>query len=156
MRKLFLALAVALLLGGTDAYAQMSKLRCRGFHVHSVVPTGFRSVRATLELELVNQGESFDMEDVRLVLYRSGKPYVTGTCPVIEVDKGSYTAKVVGRFHLADGISVWTILRSLLNIKLEEYTADVSMTALGDHGKTQRFQLDGFSVAKLAKSRNSK
>ena len=146
--------AIALLLGsGAEASAQMSKLRCRGFDVTSVVPTGFRSVRATVELELVNRGDPFDMENVEVTVYREGKPYVTGECPVIEVDTGSYTAKAVGNFHLADGVSLWTVLRNLLNIKLEEYSADVSLTAMGDNGKEQAFQLDGFSVAKMAKSR---
>ncbi len=156
MRKIGLfAVLVMLLLGGCglEASAQMSKLRCRGFDVKSVVPTGFRSVRATIELELVNRGEPFDMEDVEVVVYKEGKPYVMGDCPVIEVDKGTYTAKVVGNFHLADGVSLFGALRSLVNINLAEYSADVSLKALGDNGKEQDFQLDGFSVAKMAKSR---
>ncbi len=155
-RVIILAMIALLLGSGVEASAQMSKLRCRGFDVKSVVPTGFRSVRATVELELVNRGEPFDMENVKVTVYRTGKPYVTGECPVIEVDKGSYTAKVVGNFHLADGVSLWSVLRNLLNVKLEEYSADVSLTALGDNGKEQSFQLDGFSVAKMAKSRKSK
>lgn len=156
--KILLIAAIALLLGTIqfDAQAQMSKLRCRGFDIKSVVPTGFRSVRATIELELVNRGEPFDMEDVEVVVYREGKPYVTGDCPVIEVDKGSYTAKVVGNFHLADGVSLLSALRNLVNVKLEDYSADVSLKALGDNGKEQSFQLDGFSVAKMAKSRKAK
>jgi hypothetical protein len=151
--------AIALLFAsGGEAAAQMSKLRCRGFDVKSVVPTGFRSVRATVELELVNKGKPFEMENVEVVVYRDGKPYVTGGCPLIEVEKGSYTAKLIGNFHLANGVSLWSVFRNLLNIQLEDYSADISLTEKGDNNTAteQSFQLDGVTVAEKAKKWNSK
>ena len=61
--------------------------------------------------------------------------------------------KAVGTFRLAEGVSLFSVLRTMLNINLKEYSADVSLTALGDDGKEQDFMLKGFSVSKLAKSR---
>ena len=150
--KRFLLL-VAFLLAVLPASAQMSMLRFRNFEVKSVMPTGFRTVRATVELELVNPGKEMEMTDVRVNIYRNGNLYVTGTCPSIPVDTGEPLVKAVGVFHLADGISLFSVLRTLLNVNLKEYSADVTLTALGDDGKEQDFMLKGFSVANLARSR---
>ena len=136
------------------ARAQMSQLRFRGFEVKQVVPTGLRSVKATVELEMVNPGgKPFEMTDVNMVIYRNGKPYVKGTCPSIPVDPGTCIVEAVGSFRLAEGVSLWSALRTLLNINIEEYSADVSLTALGDRGYEQPFKLNGFSVESMMKSR---
>ena len=149
-----LLLLAAFLLAVLPASAQMSQLRFRGFEVKSVVPTGFRTVRATVEVELVNGGgKAFEMNDIALTIYRDGKPFVTGECPSIPVEKGDSVVKAVGSFRLADGVSLFSALRSVMNIKLDEYSADVTLTALGDNGHDQDFMLKGFSVAKAAKSR---
>ena len=148
-----LLLLAACLLAVLPASAQMSMLRFRNFEVKSVMPTGFRTVRATVELELVNPGKAMEMTDVKLTVYRNGKTYVTGTCPSIPVDTGEPVVRAVGVFRLADGISLFSVLRTLLNVNLKEYSADVTLTALGDNGKEQDFMLKGFSVANLAKSR---
>ena len=150
--KRFLLL-VAILLAVLPASAQMSMLRFRNFEVKSVMPTGLRTVRATVELELVNPGKEMEMTDVSVNIYRNGKLYVTGTCPSIPVDAGDSVVKAVGTFRLAEGVSLFSVLRTMLNINLKEYSADVSLTALGDDGKEQDFMLKGFSVSKLAKSR---
>ena len=150
--KRFLLLA-AFLLAVLPASAQMSKLRFRDFEVKSVLPTGFRTVRATVELELVNQGEELELTDVDLAIYRNGKPYVTGKCPSIPVDPGDTVVKAVGAFRLADGVSLFSVLRTLLNINLKEYSADISLTAVDSQGREQDFMLKGFSVAKMARSR---
>ena len=147
-------LIVAFLLAVLPASAQMSKLRFHGFEVKSVVPTGFRTLRATVELELVNGGaKEFEMNDIVLTVYRGGKPFVTGKCPSIPVDKGDSVVKAVGNFRLAEGVSLLSALRSVLNINLNDYSADVTLTALGDNGHDQDFMMKGFSVAKAAKSR---
>ena len=152
LRILFLAVALLLLV--LPASAQISQLRFRGFEVKSVVPSGFWSVKATVELRMVNPGgKVFDMKDVNVVIYRNGEPYVTGYCPSIPVAAGESTVKAVGTFRLSDGISLWSVFRTLLNIKIEEYSADVRMTALGDHGYEQPFMLNGFSVGSMMKSR---
>ena len=41
----------------------------------------------------------------------------------------------------------------MLNIKIEEYSADISLTALGDRGYEQQFMLNGFSVESMLKAR---
>ena len=149
-----LLLVLFLLLPMLPAQAQMSQLRFRGFEMKQVVPTGLRSVKATVELDMVNpSGKPFEMKDVDMVIYRNGKPYVKGTCPSIPVDPGSSSVEAVGTFRLADGIGLFSALRTLLNINLEEYSADVSMTALGDRGYQQPFMLNGFSVKSMMKSR---
>ena len=152
--KKVMMLAAAVLLAVLPASAQMSKLRFRGFEVKSVVPIGLRTLRATVEFEMVNSGQKeFEMSDIDLTIYRDGKPFVTGKCPSIPVDKGESTIKAVGTFRLAEGVSLLSALRSVLNIDLKDYAADVTLTALGDNGRDQDFMLKGFSVAKVAKSR---
>ena len=146
-------LIFALLLAALPASAQMSKLRFRDFEVKSVLPTGLRTVRATVELDMANRGKAMELTDVDLTIYRNGKAYVTGTCPSIPVEAGASVVKAVGTFRLAEGVSLFSVLRTMLNINLKEYSADVSLTALGDDGKEQDFMLKGFSVSKLAKSR---
>ena len=140
-------LAVAMALA-VPVWGQMSQLGVRDFEVKSVVPVGLRSVRATVELKMVNPGGvPFEMKDIDLIIYRNGEAYVHGTCPLIPVAPGVSTVKAVGVFRLADGVSLWSAIRSVLNVKLEEYTADISLISLGDWGTEQDFLLRGMSVA---------
>lgn len=155
-RLFILSLLLAALFSGT-AHAQMSTLRFRGFEVKSIVPTGFRSVKATVELLMVNPGtRPFDMKDIQVVIYRNGAPYVTGECPSIPVDSGESAVSAVGTFKLCEGVTLWSVLRTMLSFHLEEFAADVSLSALGDSGQEQPFMLKGFSVQNAVRSRSKK
>ena len=150
-----LALAALLLLLGPmpETWAQMKKLKVKDFTVKSVTPKGLRTVEATVELELVNAGNPLRLQDVDMTVYHGQKPYVTGTCTEIQVPAGTSAQKAHGTFQLSEGVSLWEALRALMDPELREYTADLSLTALGEKGFNQSYNVAGISIAQLAKGK---
>ena len=150
-----LALAVLLLLLGQapETWAQMKKLKVKDFTVKSVTPKGLRTVEATVELELVNAGKPLRLQDVGMTVYREQKPYVIGTCTEIQVPAGTSAQNAHGTFQLSEGVSLWEALRALMDPELHEYTVDLSLTALGEKGLNQSYNVAGISIAQITQGK---
>lgn len=149
---LLLLLSLAFL----PASAQMSRLHFRGFDMKSIAPTGFRSLRATMDLDMNNRGKPFEITDVDIVIYRAGKPYVTGRCPGFPVEASYSVVSATGDFQLCKGVSIWSVLLTLMNLRAEEFTADFSLTAMGDDGREERFSYTGYPMTKAMKKQKPK
>ena len=150
-----LALAVLLLLLGQapETWAQMKKLKVKDFTVKSVTPKGLRTVEATVELELVNAGKPLRLQDVGMTVYHGQKPYVTGICTEIQVPAGTSAQNAHGTFQLSEGVSLWEALRALMDPELREYTADLSLTALGEKGFNQSYNVAGISISQITQGK---
>jgi hypothetical protein len=155
MRYRFILVLAALLLllpAGLSAQGRLEKVWFKNYEVKSVRPTGFRSLRATVELQMKNRGDQdLTIKDVRIVIYRNGQPYVEGTCPPFRVPVSYSSPEAVGSFRLCDGVSLWTVLRILLNINYAEFSADVGLTAVDEDGVEERFFHEGYAADKLIK-----
>ena len=131
----------------------MKRLKIKDFTVKSVTPKGLRTVEATVELELVNAGDPLRLQDVDMTIYREQKPYVIGTCTEIQVPAGTSAQKAHGTFQLSEGVSLWEALRALMDPELREYTADLSLTALGEKGLNQSYNVAGISIAQITQGK---
>lgn len=150
----FALVALLLLLGpAPETWAQMKKVKIKDFTVKSVIPKGLRTVEATVELELVNAGNPIRLQDVDMTVYREQKPYVIGTCTEIQVPAGTSAQKAHGTFQLSEGVSLLEALRALMDPELREYTADLSLTALGEKGFNQSYNVAGISIAQLTQGK---
>lgn len=117
--------------------------KCR---IVSFVPTGLRSVRASVELEAKNDTLAFTLQDVKLLVYRKGQPFVEGVCDEVTVPKGSSKVLVAGEFELCDDVSVWSAVTALRNPDLSEFTGDVDLTIVADRGRKIAWSQQGLSL----------
>ena len=150
----FLVLAALFLLlpAGLSAQGRLEKVWFKKYEVKSVRPTSFRSLRATVELQMKNRGDqALTIKDVQIIIYRNGQPYVEGTCPPFQVPVSYSNPEAAGTFRLCDGVSLWTVLRILLNINYAEFSADVSLTAVDEDGVEEHFFHQGYAAEKLIK-----
>ena len=155
MRYRFLLVLTALFLllpAGLSAQGRLEKVWFKKYEVKSVRPTSFRSLRATVELQMKNRGDqALTIKDVQIIIYRNGQPYVEGTCPPFQVPVSYSNPEAAGTFRLCDGVSLWTVLRILLNINYAEFSADVSLTAVDEDGVEEHFFHQGYAADKLIK-----
>jgi len=150
--KKIASILLLILLTALSAQGQINKVWFKRYEVKSVVPTGFRSIRATVELDLKNRGDqALDVQDVHIVIYRQGKPYVKGTCPSFHIAKGYSKPTAVGTFELCKGVHIWSVLKVLMNLKYEEFSADLTMYAVNEKGEKEPFVSKGYSAQKLIK-----
>ena len=150
----FLVLAALFLLlpAGLSAQGRLDQVWFKKYEVKSVRPTSFRSLRATVELQMKNRGDqALTIKDVQIIIYRNGQPYVEGTCPPFQVPVSYSNPEAAGTFRLCDGVSLWTVLRILLNINYAEFSADVSLTAVDEDGVEEHFFHQGYAADKLIK-----
>ena len=117
--------------------------KCR---IVSMTPTGLRSVRAGIEMEARNDTSAFVLEDVKLTVYRKGKPFVEGFCGEINVPKGKSTVRATGEFELCDDVSVITAVKVLSNPDMSEFTGDVDMTVVNAKGRRIAYSQTGVSI----------
>ena len=117
--------------------------KCR---IVSMTPTGLRSVRAGVEMEARNDTSAFVLEDVKLTIYRKGKPFVEGVCGEIKVPKGSSTVRATGEFELCDDVSLLSAVKVLSNPDMSEFTGDVDMTVVNAKGRRIAYSQTGVSM----------
>ena len=147
------AFILTLLLAVVAAAAPQSKRPAKLDHIKfgkcrivSLTPTGLRSVRAGVELEARNDTSAFVLEDVKLTVYRKGKPFVEGFCGEINVPKGKSTVRATGEFELCDDVSVITAVKVLSNPDMSEFTGDVDMTVVNAKGRRIAYSQTGVSI----------
>ena len=114
--------------------------------VVSFVPTGLRSARASFELEAKNDTSAFTLQDVKLLVYRKGLPFVEGVCNEVTVSKGTSKVQLTGEFDLCDDVSVWSALTALKNPDLSEFTGDIDMTIVSGKGRKIAWSQQGLSL----------
>lgn len=140
----FTALSAAA--GPKDAMKHIKFGKCR---IVSLVPTGLRSVRAGVELETKNDTLAFQLQDVKLMIYRKGEPFVEGVCDEISVPKGPSKVRVTGDFELCDDVSVWSAATALRNADLSEFTGDVDLTVVNAKGRKVAYSQKDVSMGSI-------
>ena len=124
--------------------------KCR---IVSMTPTGLRSVRAGVEMEARNDTSAFVLEDVKLTIYRKGKPFVEGVCGEIKVPKGSSTVRATGEFELCDDVSLLSAVKVLSNPDMSEFTGDVDMTVVNAKGRRIAYSQTGVSMGSFGSAK---
>ena len=147
------AFILTLLLAVVAAAAPQSKRPAKLDHIKfgkcrivSLTPTGLRSVRAGVELEARNDTSAFVLEDVKLTVFRKGKPFVEGVCGEIHVPKGKSTVRATGEFELCEDVSIITAVKVLSNPDMSEFTGDVDMTVVNAKGRRIAYSQTGVSI----------
>ena len=138
--------ALSAVAGPKDAMKHIKFGKCR---IVSLVPTGLRSVRAGVELETKNDTSAFQLQDVKLMIYRKGEPFVEGICDEISVPKGSSKVRVMGDFELCDDVSVWSAATALRNAGFSEFTGDVDLTVVNAKGRKVAYSQKDVSMGTL-------
>ena len=156
IKHLLLALVAILALSVPSAQAQLSRLKFGKYRITSIVPSSFRSVRGSVEVTVTNDTTSFLMKDITGIIYRNGEPFVEGVCSDVRVVKGTSTVEPVGTVRICEGVSVWSVLRCMVDLNIEEFTGDLSMTLIDAKGHTRPLKKEGVSVAEVLKNRKRK
>lgn len=145
------ALLIALVsLAGPKQKSALSHIKFGKCRVVSLVPTGLRSVRASLELEAKNDTSAFQLQDVKLTIFRKGEPFADGSCDGFSVPKGTSKVNLTGEFELCDNMSLWSAVTALRNPDLSEFTGDVDLTVVVDKGRKVAWSQKGISIGDLA------
>ena len=155
-KYILLAFLAAFLWSAAPAWAQLSHLKFGKYKITSVVPTSFRSVRGSVEVTVTNDTTSFLMKDITGVIYRNGEPFVQGTCSDVRVLRGPSTVLATGNVRLCDGVSVWSVVRCMVDFNPEEFTGDLKMTVIDAKGNSRLLRKEGVSVAEVLKNRKRK
>ena len=156
-RRLWLSLAVLVpLLWAQPARAQLSRLHFRNYRITSVVPSGFRSVRGSVEVTLTNDTTAFTMSNIQGIVYRDGKPFVEGVCNDTYVPRGTITVRPTGTVRLCDSVSLWTVLRCMVDFNPDEYSGDISMLITDAKGNQRTYAKEGVPVGKLLNNKLKK
>ena len=117
--------------------------KCR---IVSMVPKGLRSVRAEIELEARNDTSAFVLEDVKMLIFRKGEPFVEGFCGEITVPKGTSKVRASGDFELCEEVSVLDAVKVLTNPDMSEFTGNVDMTVVNSKGRRIAYSQQGVSI----------
>ena len=157
LRRLTLLLAMLVtLLGGQPARAQLSRLHFRNYRITSIVPSSFRSVRGSVEVTLTNDTTAFTMSDIQGLVYRNGKPFVQGVCNDTHVGRGTVTVRPTGTVRLCDSVSLWTVLRCMVDFNPDEYSGDISMLITDTKGNQRTYAKESVPVGKLLNNKLKK
>ena len=139
------------LAGEFQAYAQLSRLQFRGYHITKILPTSTRSVTGTMEIDCVNDSLAFTMSNISGTVYKESIPFMRGDISPIKVPHGSSTVVVACHYAaLADGVGIMDLLKCL-SFHPEDYTVDVSTTVIDQNGKRKNVVKQGVSTAILLK-----
>ena len=156
-RRWALQLAVLVpLLWAQPARAQLSRLHFRNYRITSIVPSGFRSVRGAVEVTLTNDTTAFTMTNIQGIVYRNGRPFVEGVCNDTYVPRGTITVRPTGSVRICDSVSLWTVLRCMVDFDPDEYTGDLSMLITDAKGNQRTYAKEGVPVGKLLNNKLKK
>ena len=98
-----------------------------------------------------NTGEQRLYKDIRAVLYRGGTTFLNGTCNDIVVAKGESEVLINGRATIGSGVSIFTVLGSVLRTDLSAYTADLYFTDVAPDGTETPVARKGVPLSKYLK-----
>ena len=156
LRRVLLLVLLVPLLGAQPARAQLSRLHFRNYRITSIVPSGFRSVRGAVEVTLTNDTTAFTMTDIQGIVYRNGRPFVEGVCNDTYVPRGTITVRPTGTVRICDSISLWTVLRCMVDFNPDEFTGDLSMLISDAKGNQRTYAKEGVPVGKLLNNKLKK
>ena len=139
-------LTVLAAMAGPKQKSALQHIKFGKARIVSFVPTGLRSARASVELEAKNDTSAFTLQDVKLLVYRKGEPFVDGVCDEVTVPKGTSKVQLTGEFELCDEVSVWSAFNALRNPDLSEFTGDVDLTIVSDKGRKIAWSQQGLSL----------
>ena len=142
---LFLAV-VAVAAPQAKRSAKLDHIKFGKCRIVSMVPKGLRSVRAEVELEARNDTSAFMLEDVKLLIFRKGEPFVEGVCGDITVPKGTSKVRASGDFELCEDVSVIEAVKVLSNPDMSEFTGNVDMTVVNSKGRRIAYSQQGLSM----------
>ena len=148
------ALLAVLLTLSVPAHAQLSRLKFISYKITSIVPTGLRSVKGSVEVAVRNDTTAFLMKGITGTIYRNGEPFVEGVCSDVRVADGESTVTPTGSVRLCDGVKLWAVLGCLIGFDIEEYTGDLSMTVIDVKGNKKYIKKEGLSVAEVLRNKN--
>lgn len=152
MKKIFLVFiaAVISLAASSECCAQFGNLSIGKYAIESITPESFSSVKGSVSLELTNSGEGFTVSDIQGVVYKEGKSFVTGKANLFHVDKGTRKTAISGRASLCAGVSLWSVLSTLL-FDPEDYSVDISLKITMDSGEVKVITKKNMPVKELLK-----
>ena len=130
----------------TKRAAKLDHIKFGKCRIVSMVPKGLRSVRAEVELEAKNDTSAFVLEDVKLLIFRKGEPFVEGFCGEIKVPKGTSKVLASGDFELCEDVSVIEAVKVLSNPDMSEFSGNVDMTVVNAKGRRIAYSQQGLSI----------
>ena len=142
-------LTVVTLSAGPKQKNALSHIKFGKFRIVSFVPTGLRTVRAGVEIETKNDTAAFQLQDLKLTIFRKGAPFVDGVCEEVTVPKGTSKVRVTGEFELCDDVSLWSAVTALRDPDYSEFTGNVDLTVVADKGRKVAYSQKDISLSSL-------
>lgn len=149
-RIFFVATIFVCMIFCQDASAQMSKLHFSKYKVSGISVRSMRSVDGSIELTCRNDTTGFVMSDIYGVVYKNGRPFVSGLASPVRVPQGTSSFDVSGNATLCDGISLLDVL-ACIAFDPDDYTIDVRMKVTMNSGESRIVDKRGISVGALLK-----
>ncbi|MBR6002066.1 MAG: hypothetical protein IK045_04305 [Bacteroidales bacterium] len=150
--KLVAALAALLLFAGAASAQHFDGLSVTGsYKINSIWPESFSAITGSVTVKMSNTGEQRLYKDIRAVLYRGGTTFLNGTCNDIVVAKGESEVLINGRATIGSGVSIFTVLGSVLRTDLSAYTADLYFTDVAPDGTETPVARKGVPLSKYLK-----
>lgn len=152
MRKFLIVLFVSAVafLSADQCRAQFSKLSFGDYGVSSIRPESFRAVNGAVWLDVTNPMIGFKMSEITGVVYKNGRPFVSGTANDVYVPMGTSRVTVTGRAALCSGASLWDVL-ALITFDPNDYTVDLSVRITLDSGESRVVSQKNLPVSVLLK-----
>lgn len=149
-RILFVAAFFACMLFCQDASAQMSRLHFSNYKISRISVRSMRSVEGSLQLTCRNDTTGFVMSDIYGVVFKNGRPFVSGLANPVRVSQGTGSLEVSGNASLCEGISLLDVL-ACIAFDPDDYTVDVRMKVTMNSGESRVVDKRGVSVGALLK-----
>lgn len=152
MRKFLIVALVSAVafLSADQCRAQFSKLSFGDYGVSSIRPESFKAVCGAVWLDVTNPMIGFRMSEIKGVVYKDGRPFVSGTANDVYVPMGTSRVTVTGRAALCAGASLWDVL-ALITFDADDYSVDLSVRITLDSGETRVVSKKDLPVAVLLK-----
>ncbi len=147
MKKILVSFVIVILAVFSANAQHFSGLKVEKYSFDSVYPNSLRSVSGKVTLTVSNTGEARKVKDIKAVAYRNGVPFINGTCSDVSFQRGSKAYPLTGTVSLANGITVWTVIKAALFFNASEYTVDVTCTMTHENGSTEVVRKVGVPIS---------
>lgn len=147
--RILAILALAILLSGCGRMGKFDEIALKSYKIESIVPTGLRSVQASVSTVIVNPALSFSVSDINGVIYYKGEEYATFNAAPVTVPHGEeIPCQIEAEGRLAKGVSIASLLR-LTGKGVEDFSADINAEAKLKNGISKRFVLKNIAIKSL-------
>lgn len=134
-KKIIAAFAAMLLFAGAASAQHFDGLSVTGsYKINSIWPESFSAISGSVTVKMSNTGEERLYKNISAILYRNGTIFLNGFCNDIVVAKGESEVLITGRASIGSGVSIFTVLGSVLRTDLTAYTADIYFTDVAPDG----------------------